>query len=179
MNRELGYAQLEAQQKMAYEANISQQKQAKSAAKASGIAGMLGMGGAVLGGLGAGGFFGTAAPALTGAATAGATIASPSPMALTSDERVKKDKHAVGDKDVSEFYAALKPQSYKYKDPHAAGSSGGEKVGMMAQDVEGTELGDKLFSRRADGISQYDPQVLDGILLAGMKKLMKDQKYGD
>jgi len=84
LNRQLGYAQLEAQQKMAYDANISAQKQAKSAKEAGMFSGILGAGGAVLGGLGAGGFFGSGATAAgvgTGAATAAATIASPSPMA--------------------------------------------------------------------------------------------------
>lgn len=98
---------------------------------------------------------------------------------MNSDEDTKTNKQNVADSDVNEFYKALESKSYNYKDPHEAGSSGGDKVGMMAQDVDKTELGKKLFSRRADGISQYDPQVLDGILLAGMKKLMKDQNYGD
>ncbi len=146
----LGYAGLEAQMYNAEQARIAQVNAARLGASAQKEAGYLG---AVGSGLGA--------------------------FAALSDERVKKDKAPVSDSDVDEFYAALKPKSYKYKDPHAAGQSSGEKMGMMAQDVEGTELGDKLFSRRADGISQYDPQVLDGILLAGVKKLMKDQKHGD
>ena len=98
---------------------------------------------------------------------------------MMSDERKKEDKEHVADSDVEEFYSALQPKSYKYKDPHEAGASGGEKVGMMAQDVQETKLGDKLFNQRADGISVYDPQVLDGILLAGVKKIMKEQKHGD
>jgi len=98
---------------------------------------------------------------------------------MMSDERKKEDKAHVADSDVEEFYTALQPKSYKYKDPHEAGASGGEKVGMMAQDVQETKLGDKLFNQRADGISVYDPQVLDGILLAGVKKIMKEQKHGN
>ncbi len=98
---------------------------------------------------------------------------------VASDETMKKDKKDVPDSDVTEFYKALESKSYEYKDPHAVGASEGEKVGMMAQDVDKTELGKKLFSDGPDGKKRYDPQVLDGILLAGMKKLMKDQAYGN
>ena len=100
-------------------------------------------------------------------------------IAALSDETTKKDKKDVPDSDVTEFYKALESKTYKYKDPHQVGASEGEKVGMMAQDVDQTELGKKLFTEGPDGKKRYDPQVLDGILLAGMKKLMKEQKYGD
>ena len=149
-NRELGYDTLEANKQIAEDNRIVQQELARSQRKSSEQAGWM------------------------GAAMTAAQL-----IAISSDERTKKNKQEVSDSDVSEFYKALEPKSYEYKDQHAAGSSPGQKVGMMSQDVEGTELGDKLFSRRADGISQYDPQVLDGILLAGMKKLMKDKNYGD
>lgn len=141
--------QIEAGERNAAVAAQAQADSAKSAAKASKQGGLMGMFSSGLGGF------------------------------AMSDERKKTDKEHVADSDVEEFYSALQPKSYKYKDPHEAGASGGEKVGMMAQDVQETKLGDKLFNQRADGISVYDPQVLDGILLAGVKKIMKDQKHGN
>ena len=152
--RELQYKQLEAQKQMQYDQMISNQKIAKSGGGSDLDALMNVIG--------------------TGAAAYGAYSAF-----AASDEDVKKNKSNVPDKDVDEFYKALQSKNFEYKDPHAAGSSGGEKVGMMAQDVEDTKLGDKLFKQAPDGTRGYDPQVLDGILLAGLKRVMKEQKYGD
>jgi len=150
--QELGYAGLEAQMYGADQNRIAAENAAALQASAAKQQGMMG--------------------AVTGIGAAALPL-------MFSDERVKKNKANVPDADVDEFFKALKAKSFEYKDPHTAGTSGGEKVGMMAQDVDQTKLGEKLFSRSADGISQYDPQVLDGILLAGMKKLMKDQNYGN
>lgn len=149
-NVELGYAQVASQENIASENRATQRGIARDANTTAQGAGFLN---AIGSGLGA--------------------------FAALSDERAKKDINKVSDSEVDEFYEALQPKGYNYKDPHAAGQSEGEKIGMMAQDVDQTALGKKLFTEQADGMKAYDPQVLDGILLAGMKKLMKDQKYGN
>lgn len=151
--QELGYAGLQSQMYQADQNRIAQENAARLQGAASKQAGMMG--------------------------AFGSLSAAALPIIFSSDEDVKKNKQNVPDAQVDEFFQALKAKSFEYKDPHAVGSSGGEKVGMMAQDVEGTKLGDKLFSEGPGGVKGYDPQVLDGILLAGMKKLMKDQNYGN
>lgn len=92
--------------------------------------------------------------------------------AAASDERVKKNVSKVKDDSIAEFFAALEPKSYEYKNPDMKGQSEGEKIGLMAQDVEGTEIGQKLFSEDVDGVKKYDPQVLDGVMMAAIKRLM-------
>jgi hypothetical protein len=97
--------------------------------------------------------------------------------AVASDERLKTDIEEVTDGDIDEFFDAFTPKSFRYKHPEDPHQSAGEKVGMMAQDVRDTKLGKKLFSDREDGMSVLDPQVLMGIMMAGMKKIMKGQKH--
>lgn len=96
---------------------------------------------------------------------------------IASDERLKTDIEEITDGDVDEFFDAFTPKSFRYKHPEDPHQSAGEKVGMMAQDVRDTKLGKKLFSDREDGMSILDPQVLMGIMMAGMKKIMKGQKH--
>ena len=96
---------------------------------------------------------------------------------MASDERLKTDIEEITDGDIDEFFDAFTPKSFRYKHPEDPHQSAGEKVGMMAQDVRDTKLGKKLFSDREDGMSILDPQVLMGIMMAGMKKIMKGQKH--
>lgn len=107
---------------------------------------------------------------LGGAGTLGAAAIA------ASDERVKKNVSKLDSDAISEFFNALEAKNYEYKNPGKPGQTGGEKVGLMAQDVEDTELGQKLFSEGEDGTKQYDPQVLDGIMMAAIQKLMKKKE---
>lgn len=99
--------------------------------------------------------------------------------AYFSDERVKTDIEEITDGEVDEFFNAFTPKSFKYRNPEEPGQSAGSKVGLMAQDVRDTKLGKMLFSRSDDGMSILDPQVLMGIMMAGMKKIMEGQKHGN
>lgn len=112
----------------------------------------------------------------SGLLSAAGTIGTAAIMA--SDERMKKDVSKVAPEHLDEFFNALQPKSFSYKNANEVGASKGEKVGMMAQDVDGTELGKKLFQTDSDGMKKYDPQVLDGILLAAVQKVMKGNKNG-
>lgn len=97
-------------------------------------------------------------------------------MTAMSDERRKKNVSKLKDGSIDEFFGALEAKNFQYKDPHEAGASGGKKVGMMAQDVEGTELGSKLFQTEGDGVKRYDPQVMQGIMMSAISKLMRERK---
>lgn len=147
--RQFGFDQLASNERQAQMQADAARDSAKAAAKGQQQSGMMGAAGSILSAL------------------------------VMSDEDEKMNKENVPDAEIDEFYKALQSKSFEYKDPQAAGASSGEKVGLMAQDVDQTKLGQKLFSDGPDGKKQYDPQVLDGILLAGMKKLMKDQNYGN
>jgi hypothetical protein len=105
---------------------------------------------------------------LGGAATVGAGAA-------MSDKRVKKNISDLEPEALDEFFNAIKGKNFVYKNPNSAGQSEGEKVGFIAQDVKDTELGKKLVSEGTNGL-QYDPQVLDGIMLAAIQKMYRSKK---
>lgn len=98
-------------------------------------------------------------------------------MAYFSDERVKMDIEEITDGDIDEFFDSVIPKSFKYKNPEDPLQSAGTKIGLMAQDVKETKLGKMLFYTQDDGMKVLDPQVLMGIMMAGMKKIMKGQKH--
>lgn len=104
-----------------------------------------------------------------GGAIGGAMIMAPA----ASDERMKKNVSNVDPSQVNAFFKALASKEFEYKNPKMEGASEGKKVGFMAGDVENTELGQKLFKKGDDGLSRYDPQVMDGILAAAIKNLME------
>lgn len=83
----------------------------------------------------------------------------------TSDERVKHDIDEVDEKEIDEFLSALNPKEYKYN------GSDQDKIGFMLQDIEDTKLGDKLTLKDENGLRHYDPQNLQGIMLAAIKRL--------
>lgn len=90
-----------------------------------------------------------------------------------SDERVKTDINEVSKEDVKEFLSAIKPKSYKYKDTSKPGTSEGERVGFMLQDVQNTKLGKKITRRAPDGTLMYDRDNLHGIILAALAHSVK------
>lgn len=87
-----------------------------------------------------------------------------------SDERTKTDVNDITDADLDEFFAALKPKTFRYKDRYANGDDG-QKAGFMMQDIEGTKVGDVIGRDGPDGMKAYDPQALQGVILAALKKL--------
>jgi hypothetical protein len=88
-----------------------------------------------------------------------------------SDGDKKKQKQSITIDDLQEFFGAVKPKTFKYKDPDEQGALPGERVGFIAQDVKDTKLGQDLVSERDDGTLQYDPDNLQGILLAALKEI--------
>jgi hypothetical protein len=91
---------------------------------------------------------------------------------MASDENVKKDIKKVSPEAIEEFFSAFDPKSYRYKSKE---HGDGDKVGLMVQDIEDTELGQKMV-REQDGIKAIDKQSLEGVMLAAISDLMKDKK---
>lgn len=92
-------------------------------------------------------------------------------LAVMSDGDKKKQKSPITVDDLQEFFGAVKPKTFKYKNENEQGALPGERVGFIAQDVKDTKLGQDLVSERDDGTLQYDPENLQGILLAALKEI--------
>lgn len=103
--------------------------------------------------------------------TAGSLIAS-------SDENCKHDIEELSEDDIKEFLDALQPKSYRYKKRYAKGDEG-PKVGFTMQDIEGTKVGDMIAREGPDGMKAYDPQSLQGALLAAVKHLAEEEDEDD
>lgn len=114
--------------------------------------------------------------AKSGALLGGATTLGAGAMAAyaASDERTKTDVEDISDADLDEFFAAMKPKSFRYKERYAEGDTGG-KAGFMMQDVEGTKLGQLIGREGPDGMRAYDQQALQGIILAALKKIADEE----
>lgn len=108
---------------------------------------------------------------LSGILGAGASVGA---AAAASDKNVKKNISNLDPQALDEFFNAVKGKSFTYKKPGSPGQTAGDKVGFLAQDVKDTKLGKKLVSEGENGL-QYDPQVLDGIMLAAIEKLYKQR----
>lgn len=130
--------------------------------------------GSALGGI-AGGIIGTTiAPGLGTAAGASAGAAVGQGLGdYFSDERMKKNVKPIEEMDIDEFMAALGPKKYKYKNDDIDQPM---RLGVMAQDLEGSELGDDIVSDTDDG-KMLDTQNLMGAILAAIKRL--DNKKAD
>lgn len=70
--------------------------------------------------------------------------------AFSSDKTKKKDI-AEAEFDVRDFLNSLTPYKFSYRDPMGAGASEGTKVGIMAQDIEGTLPGRSIVKDTPDG----------------------------
>lgn len=82
-------------------------------------------------------------------------------LGLVSDERLKEDiKPAKG---IGEMLAALKPSTYRYKDEQ---HGDGERVGIMAQDLEKSEVGKLLVRETPIGKAVDGKQSLGALLAA-------------
>ena len=98
------------------------------------------------------------------------TLAQAGAAAYASDKRVKKDIKEVNLDDITEFLAAVKPKAFTYK------GSNDPKLGLMAQDVENTRLGDKVVKEDDNGMKMIDQQSLNGVMLAAIKALAEGKK---
>jgi hypothetical protein len=87
--------------------------------------------------------------------------------AMLSDENEKKNiepkKYAM--EEIQEFLKALKPSTYEYKN---AQDGGGEKMGIMAQDLEKSEVGKTMVDTGPDGKKRVDVNKSIGAIMAAM-----------
>lgn len=91
---------------------------------------------------------------------------------LLSDERSKEGIEDAAE-DVESFMSALKPKSYEYRD--GVGQSKGRHMGILAQDVERSEMGKGIVrevkSGPAKGYKALDANRLQSALLASTANL--------
>lgn len=91
--------------------------------------------------------------AIGGAASAG----------LMSDKNEKTDIKSESQK-IDKFLESIKARSYEYKNPDKEGSSKGKKFGIMAQDLEKSEVG-KTMVQEKEGTKMVDiPSSMSAIL---------------
>lgn len=67
-----------------------------------------------------------------------------------------------------EFMDKLTPSTFKYKNPHLPQTSGGKHYGVMAQDMQKSELGKALISKSPQGTLQYDQLKATSLALASL-----------
>lgn len=98
--------------------------------------------------------------------------------AALSDETMKKDiKPANASKDLEAFVGALKSYDYKYKDPSKPGAGKGEHTGVMAQDLEKSDIGKQAVVETENGkMVHYDKLV--PAMLAAIVEINKKLKKG-
>lgn len=89
--------------------------------------------------------------------------------ATKSDERAKKDIKGA-DSDIEKFLSALEAKKYQYKEPEKEGS--GRKIGVMAQDLEDTDIGNSFVKDTPDGkVVDYGQGL--GAMMASLASLNK------
>lgn len=83
------------------------------------------------------------------------------------------DKAAKASAPVEDFMDALQAYKYRYKNPEKHGA--GERVGVMAQDMEKSKLGDALIVKDKQGLRHInmDPQKFNPLVLASLADLNK------
>jgi len=92
-----------------------------------------------------------------------------------SDEDTKENIQGVNDNQLEEFFDAISPKTFDYRNPEEPGQSEGSKVGFIAQDVEGTGLGEMILRKQQGQPLKYDQQALQGLMLAAITKLMGER----
>lgn len=88
--------------------------------------------------------------------------------AMASDRRVKTQIGDIKRNQLKEFFSAIKPKKYKYKNPNTAITRPGQRYGFMMQDVQNTQLGKQITQKMPDGTLAYDRDNLQGILVAAL-----------
>ena len=96
-------------------------------------------------------------------------------IAAASDESTKENVQGVTDQQLEAFFDAVSPKTFEYKNPEEPGQSEGEKIGFIAQDVEGTTLGETILRKQQGQPLKYDEQALQGLMLAAITKLMGER----
>lgn len=95
--------------------------------------------------------------------------------AALSDERVKRDVHAVPPEDLEELARAMRAVTYRYK---PGVDDGGKDVhaGVLAQDIEGTRLGKTLVGEDEDGVKNVDYRGLAAMMAAAAAPVLRRQR---
>lgn len=84
---------------------------------------------------------------------------------MFSDARLKTDIEEVDPKDLRELKAAIKPYLFRYKnDAHGEG----EWLGIMAQDIEKTKLGQRVIVTDETGYKRVNAPKLLSMLIASL-----------
>lgn len=95
---------------------------------------------------------------------------------LMSDKKTKTHiKNA--DKAVEKLLSHLKARSYKYKDKYQEEGGEGNRVGVMAQDLEKSKAGKEMVSEGPDGIKRIDQKKALSVSLAALADLHKRIKH--
>jgi hypothetical protein len=108
---------------------------------------------------------------IPGAITGGLQAAS---SFMPSDERVKNDVRD-GDADVRDLFGSLAAKTYRYSDDIVSSGevTGGDRLGILAQDLERTDLGRSLVREGDDGVKRVDVGQLAGALAAAVASQQK------
>lgn len=101
-------------------------------------------------------------------------IAEKSKTDLSSDEENKKQLPDA-QKEVSSFLDKLSAKKYEYKDPTLPGAAEGERVGIIAQDLEKSSLGKSLVKNTENG-KMVDTVQGFGAILAAQAELNRRLK---
>lgn len=91
-------------------------------------------------------------------------------MMAASDKNVKKEIKPAMSSKIKQMIDEVKPYSYEYKEPKKHGE--GERVGVMAQDLEKSELGKEVVKESSDGTKMIDYGKMAGTQLAATSNLM-------
>jgi hypothetical protein len=83
-----------------------------------------------------------------------------------SDERQKTVKKVNPKKDMKSFLDAVEARSYVYKDPSMPGAAPGKRYGVMAQDLEKSEVGKTLVKDTPNGKMVDTVQGFGAVLAA-------------
>lgn len=110
---------------------------------------------------------------MSGAASLGSAMAMA--PALASDER-QKENVSDAKTDTKKFLDALSAKSYNYKDTSVPGTAEGRRYGIMAQDLEKSEMGKSLVKDGPDGVKRIDTTQGFGAVLAAQSELNKRLK---
>jgi hypothetical protein len=91
---------------------------------------------------------------------------------LASDENVKVNIED-GEEKIDEMLDNVEPKSYDYVDPKYGE---GNHVGVMAQDLENSELGETFVEEDMEGVKRVDYQKMTPTILAAQTKQHEEMK---
>lgn len=94
-------------------------------------------------------------------------------LVMMSDKSSKKDIADIDEGEITAFLDSLKPKSFRYKDEL---NGQGDRTGVIAQDLEKSQLGRKSVVEDANGNKQVDVKNLLGTILASLDELNKRTK---